>query len=467
MGRPIPVFVFDPRFYESEALVCDSRIEFLFESLETLKTRYQERGGDLLLLVGNPIDRLTTVFDGPIYYNRTTTAGEMRDRERTIATQDQFHGFDADAIRRDTATPRDSWQEHAEAYFEHNPIEPPDAIDTPPREDELSIVAARDRWEVTPTKRDVPPGGRDAAVQRLETFLDDINQYPQSISPPAAAREGCSRLSPYLAKGIISPREVYQQTLATTEPSRARELFTTRLFWNQHFTQKLQDFPRLHDQAVNPVFRGLHRDEHDPAAVRAWKDGQTGFPLVDASMRALRETGYLNFRMRALTATFFVHILREWWKRGADHFYRHLIDAEPGINYAQWQMQGGLVGVHPLRIYDPAKNTREHDPDGEFIREFMPELQAVPDEYLAQPERMSKAMQAETGVELGQAYPRPIVDFDTRREQTRREYARLADRAQEALSDPAIRKRASLSRRHESIKEDTTTQGQMSLTDFG
>jgi deoxyribodipyrimidine photo-lyase len=468
-GDPVPVFVFDPAFYGEHALACDARIEFLFECLAGLRERYRDRGGDLRFLTGSPLDRLDALrahLDAPVYYTHTTTARHGRERERSLDRRDGYTGFEADAIRRTADEPRDGWQAQAEAYFQAEPATPPADLPSPPVENDLTLAAARERFAVSPEKRSVPKGGRRAAMARLDRFTETIDRYPGSISAPADAERYCSRLSPYLAMGVLSPREALQHVREHAVDGAGQRMFVERLFWNQHFTQKLADDPALTERAINPVFRGLHREEHEPALVEAWQRGETGFPLVDAAMRALVETGYINFRMRALVATFFCHVLREWWKRGADFMYYHLIDAEAAINYAQWQMQGGLVGVHPLRIYDPAKNTREHDPEGEFVREYVPELQPVPDEHLPRPGGMSRARQADVGVRLGETYPRPVVDFDARREQTRAQHGRLADRAREALSDPAVSRRASLSSRHESVDRPARTESQASLDEF-
>ena len=462
-GVPVPVFVFDPAWYAEQPAASDARIEFCLQSLADLKTRYQDRGSDLLFYVGDPESVLSEQFDAPVYYNRSVTAA---DRNWT-ADGAQFRGFTADAIRRGVTEPRDGWQAHAESYFETEPQPAPTQLPAPPAASTATLDTIRSRWSITPTKHDVPAGGRSAALDRLEAFIETIDSYPGSISPPAAAEDRCSRLSVDFVHGTLSVREAYHAVADRAPAGRGRDMFQTRLFWNQHFKQKLADYPALTETAVNPVFRGLHRADHDPELVAAWKRGETGFPLVDASMRALSETGYLNFRMRALVATFFCHILREWWKRGADHFHDHLIDADPGINYAQWQMQAGLVGVHPLRIYDPAKNTREHDPAGTFIRRYVPELRPVPDAYLPRPDRMSKAVQRDVGVELGTDYPRPVVDFEARRTKTREQHARLSARAEEALSDPAIVRRASLSRRHDDVETESPANGQQTLTDFG
>lgn len=479
----VPVFVVDPAFF-SDGLACDARLEFLLESLVDLDEAYRERDGTLVLAHGDPVDvvpALADALDADVHFNHHTTARYGRERDRAVvdALGDCAVGHVADAIRRDAADPRDGWSAHAEAYMRAEQFDAPDEVadatavrdalasaDLPEGvEVGLSVEVVRERYDVDPAKTGVQRGGRTAAVRRLEHFVDNLESYPGSISSPTAAREHCSRLSPYLALGCLSVREAHQAAKDSTH-ARGRELFTERLYWNQHFRQKLQDWPRATERAINPVMRGLHRDRHDPELVDAWKRGETGFPLVDASMRCLVATGHLNFRMRALAATFFCHVLQEWWKRGADFMYYHLVDADAGINYEQWQMQGNLTGVHPVRVYDPAKNQREHDPDGAFVREHVPELRPVPDAYLAEPWRMSRAEQRDCGVRVGADYPRPVVDFERRATDTRERFARLADRAREALEDPEIRRRASLSSRQETVEDEPADEGQASLGDF-
>jgi len=468
-GDPVPVFVIDPEFC-ADGLACDDRVLFCFECVDALDDLYRERGSSLALLHGDPVERLTTLAEErgwAVYYNRDTTARYGHERDRAVADHPRFSGFDADAVRRDAADPRDGWQAHAEAHFAAEPPAAPDDLPANPLDDDLTTDAAADRYDLTAEKTAVPRGGRGPAEARLERFLDTIHDYPGNISAPADAEDHCSRLSAYFAFGALSVREAYRAATRTVPDCTARELFVERLYWNQHYTQKLEDFPRATEVAINPVFRGLHRDDHDPALVRAWKRGETGVPLVDASMRALVETGYVNFRMRAMVASYFCYVLREWWKRGADFMYYHLIDADPAINYEQWQLQANLTGVHPVRVYDPYKNQREHDPDGEFVRQYVPELRPVPDEHLVRPEKMSRAVQDEVGVRLGEDYPRPVVEYERRASEARDLYASLDERAKEAMGDPEIRARASLSRRHETVEDDPDDDGgQASLADF-
>ena len=448
-GRPLPLFVFDPHFYRSDR-VCDARIEFCQESLDALDDAYHERGSRLAYAHGDPVSLLLDLLSegtaDRIYFNADVTAGYARDRDRRLRAVDAVTVFEDDGIVRDAENPREGWRENLDAYFDRDRHEPPSELPNNRLPDGPTPTAIADRYDIDGAKPDRPTGGCDRARERLQAFVADLDEYVGGISPPAEAERRTSHLSPYLRFGCLSVRQAHRYASEHAIDGRARALFIERLAWNRHFTQKLQDNPSLREVAINPVFRGMNRQRHDADRAAAWKAGETGFPLVDASMRALRETGWLNFRMRAMCASFFTYVLGCYWKVGADWFYRHLLDADPAINYAQWQMQSGLVGVHPLRMYDPRKQVRENDSDGEFIRQYVPELRPYPTEYLDRPERAPKAVQRECGVVIGEDYPAPIVDFAARRKAVLDRWAVLADRAREALADPEVARRASLSR---------------------
>ncbi|MCL9817421.1 FAD-binding domain-containing protein [Natronocalculus amylovorans] len=478
-GVICPLFVFDPSFYDGRGRACDARIEFLFESLEALKTQYRTLGSDLELLFGDPITRLRELLENnivdAIYFNAAVTHGRARERDETIAGWPETTVFYDDGIARNVADTRDDWVTQCTTYFtaEQYPQPQPQTLsppDTPPESD-CTIDEIRSRFDVHSQKTQVPRGGRTAGTARLERFCETIGMYPQSISPPAAAEQHCSRLSPYLKFGVLSLREVYQTVQSETIDGRGRAMFESRLYWNRHYTQKLQEWPEWTTKSLNPVFRNLHRNEFDERLDRAWRTGQTGFPIVDAAMRALVETGWISFRMRSLVATFYSYILKQWWKRGADFLYYHLIDADPAINYTQWQSQAGLVGVHPIRVYNPRKQTIENDPDGTFIRKYVPELAPLPTTHLAQPDKTPLAVQAECGVEIGETYPYPVVEFEAEAAAARSLFESLHPRATEALrSDPELMRRASLSRRARHDTTDPTTtdtsKSQAQLDDF-
>jgi deoxyribodipyrimidine photo-lyase len=167
--------------------------------------------------------------------------------------------------------------------------------------------------------------------------------------------------------------------------------------------------------------------------------------MVDAAMRCLRATGWLNFRMRAMCVSAYFHLLAQPWQVGADHFHYHLIDSEASINYTQWQSQCGLVGKPAVRVYDPRKQVRDQDPDGEWIRRWVPELRPLPDEHLPRPDHAPVAVQRDCGVVVGEDYPRPVVEYDAAVEAFWRRYDRVRAAAADRLADPSVARRASLS----------------------
>ncbi|ELZ49999.1 deoxyribodipyrimidine photolyase [Halorubrum coriense DSM 10284] len=162
-------------------------------------------------------------------------------------------------------------------------------------------------------------------------------------------------------------------------------------------------------------------------------------------MRCLRETGRLNFRMRALCASVYFHVLQQPWRIGADHFYEHLIDGDPAINYTQRQSQCGLVGRPGLRLYDPRKQVRDQDPDGEFVGRWVPELDPLPAAHLDAPEKTPLAVQREVGVRIGEGYPYPVADYERARLEFRERYGAVHGAAAARLGDEDIARRASLS----------------------
>jgi deoxyribodipyrimidine photo-lyase len=171
--------------------------------------------------------------------------------------------------------------------------------------------------------------------------------------------------------------------------------------------------------------------------------------MVDAAMRCLRGTGWLNFRMRAMAASAYFHLLGQPWRIGADWYHHHLVDSDAAINYTQWQSQAGLVGKPGLRLYDPRKQVRDHDPEGEWIRRWVPELEGLPAEHLPRPERTPLAVQDECGVCIGEGsdadYPRPVVEYEAARERFRRRYGDAKAAAAARLADEEVARRASLS----------------------
>jgi deoxyribodipyrimidine photo-lyase len=445
----LPLFVFDPAFYGADGLACDSRIRFLHDCLADLSDRYHTATGrGLTYAHGDPVDVLGRFREAgwDIVTMAVPTGRYGRDRDRRVREQCDVTFVDGDGLVRDRTETREGWQDDVSAWFSADQYEwDPGTVTSRSFDSGLGVDAIEEYYDIRPSKSDVPRGGTGPARERLSAFAEQIDDYPGNISAPTDARDGTSGLSPYLAFGCLSVRQVIQYIDEHAPDGRGKEMFVSRLFWNKHYEQKLEDWPGWLETAVNPVLEGFNAEQYDPDLVAAWKHGQTGFPMVDASMRCLRQTGWLNFRMRSMCASVYYHLLQQPWRIGADWFYHHLIDASAAINYTQWQSQCGLVGKPALRLYNPRKQVRDQDPDGEFIRQWVPELESLPDEYLDRPEQTPVHVQASCGVDIGDDYPHPVVDYDAARQAFHRRYEAVRPDAADALDDPTIARRASFS----------------------
>lgn len=267
--------------------------------------------------------------------------------------------------------------------------------------------------------RDRQIGGRAAGLDCLNSFLYERGRpYRSAMSSPLEGAVACSRISPHLAWGSLSMREVAQATWARQRDLKAQPpaevkgwrgsmtSFNGRLHWHCHFIQKLEDEPEIEFRNLHRAYDGFRPSEPDAARLHAWAHGETGLPFLDACMRSLRATGWLNFRMRAMVTAVASYHLWLPWRSSGEVLARLFTDYEPGIHWSQVQMQSGTTGINTIRIYNPVKQGHDQDPTGAFTRHWIPELKDIPDTHLQEPWLAESA-----GAVLGRSYPEPIVDY--------------------------------------------------------
>lgn len=418
-GPVLPIYVVEPELWcQSDASY--RQWAFVAESLLELREDLAKLGQPLIIRIGTVIDVLNELrrqFSVEALWSHEETGNGwtyQRDLQVAAWCRDKslpWHELQNHGVWRRQKS-RNGWSQRWDALMTQPVSRAPRLapVDCAPG----SIPSGADLGLAHDQSRDRQIGGRRAGLERLNSFLIERGEhYQRAMSSPVQGAAACSRLSPYLAWGALSMREVAQATAArqrTLPPAakvwrRSLRSFNGRLHWHCHFIQKLEDEPRIEIENLHRLYDGLRPKAPDATLLAAWENGETGYPFLDACMRSLRATGWLNFRMRAMVmATASYHLWLDWRAPGL-HLARMFTDYEPGIHWSQVQMQSGTTGINTVRIYNPVKQGFDQDPRGVFIRRWVPELAATPDQHIHEPWKADAAAHV-----IGAAYPERVFD---------------------------------------------------------
>ncbi|NBR05373.1 MAG: hypothetical protein EBT92_06345 [Planctomycetes bacterium] len=415
----IPFFCFEPSVLTANDS-SEMHIQAQWQAINGLRQKLRDLGSDIVIAYGEVIEKLNKLYERmPFAYlfaheeigNNITFRRDQAVAQWCLEKGVEYREFPQSSVRRGGVN-RDKLQQLWKLRIADTQPLPIPYIR---QSEEIRTLAARTAFPKMPqftTKRLWQPVSETDAQATLTDFLTVRGRwYRGGISSPNTAFTAGSRLSVHLAWGTITARQVWhavRSRLADLDPNdplaprwkQSLNAFLSRLHWRDHFTQRLESEPELEFRSIHPCYRNTHY-ENDEKLHAAWRDGRTGYPLVDAVMRCLATTGFVNFRMRAMVVSFACHVLHLDWRLIHPHLARVFRDYDPGIHLNQLQMQAGVVGWNAIRVYNPAKQLVDWDPNCKFVKRWLPELKKQTSEQIL-------------NAELIPGYPSRIVPFAER-----------------------------------------------------
>jgi deoxyribodipyrimidine photo-lyase len=453
-GRPIvPLYIFEPELWQQPEL-SGRHFDFLIECLKDLDHALVKRGAGLIVKIGEAVDVLSRLHAehgiAALHAHEETGLMWTFARDKAVRAFTKKTGIAMFEQRQHGVWRgfhnRNGWAKRWDDMMAMPPMPAPKTIpfapitsDPWPSKSDLAIAS-----DLCPQRQ---IGGRIEGLACLEGFLSTRGRfYRKAMSNPVDGAVACSRISPHLAFGTVSMREalhsasralVHHQQTNDSFYAGSISSFIARLHWHCHFIQKLEDQPDIELLNLHPGYTGLRPIGPDQAALaQAWIEGRTGFPFVDACMRSLAATGWLNFRMRAMVMSFSSYHLWQDWRLPSQLLARQFTDFEPGIHFSQAQMQSGTTGINTARIYNPIKQSIDQDPSGEFIRTWVTELRHLPIDLIHEPWRASSDLLAQSARSDGTVfYPDRLVDHEVAAAYARTQiYTVRADKSHKAAA---------------------------------
>lgn len=431
-GPVTPVFVLDPYFFDPKrAKQLPHRMQYLLDALGSLAKNLEAKGASLLLAEGKSVDVIPALAhklraDRVVAQRWVEPFARERDRRVKAELGERFTLFEGETLitpgtlRNSSGDPFSVYTAFARAARAVLAQHPPKARRAP-----AHIPAAevkRPHSAALPSLEDlgltrneeVIEGGEREARQRFSKFLSErIVDYGSERD--RMDHEGTSRMSADVKFGTLSVREAYARVVAHEDCARNEEggarKFASELLWREFTHHLLWDRPQLLERPFRADFEGFPWREDD-SGFDAWRWGQTGFPIVDASARQLLHQGWVHNRARMISASFLTKHLLVHYQRGEAHYLEYLVDGDWAQNNAGWQWSAGCgVDAQPyFRVFNPMTQGKKFDPDGAYVRRWVPELAKLPAKHIHEPWTAPRDVLAKAGVELGRTYPKPIVD---------------------------------------------------------